>query len=824
MQILPLLRSSRRIAVAVMMLSMMTPFASTAAPGAEAGLPAGANNHYAGNRKPLLQSPFTKLPIGTIRPEGWVRGQLELMAEGMTGRLTEISPWCKFEGNAWTDPQGKGHSPWEEMPYWLKGFIDLGYVLKDQRIIDEATRWVEASIASQRPDGYFGPEANRERQDIWPNMCMMYALRTHYETTGDKRVLDLMSRYFRWQSKLPLEQLLPGSWQKLRGGDNLDSIYWLYNQTGEEWLLDVARVNHERTSDWVGGVASWHGVNISECFREPAQYYQQTGDERYLKAAYRNYDTVWGIYGQVPGGGFGSDENCRRGYIGPRQGTETCTWVELINTDQMLLKVSGDPIWADRCEEIAFNSMGPALTPDLKAMHYVTAPNQIQLDRQNKAPMIENHGDMMSYSPFEQYRCCQHNYAMGWPYYAEHLWMATGGNGLAAVCYAASSVTAKVGSGEAVEVKFTEQTEYPFEEGVTFKLETPKAVKFPFVLRIPGWCNRAKVSINGQAQPGELKSGTWLTLDRQWANDDTVRLDLPMDIQVKVWEKNRGVVSVYRGPIGYSLKIGERWARYGSNEKWACHELFPTTPWNYGLIVDLKNPAASFEVVRKTGGPLAAQPFTHEAAPILLKAKGRRIPQWKQEANGMVGEILASPVKSTEPVEEITLIPMGCARLRICAFPTLSDGPDAREWKTSAHAPSASYVNPSDTIDALSDGVEPSSSADQGVPRFTWWDHRGTKEWVQFTFPAPRKISWVEVYWYDDTARGGYCAVPAAWRVQWLDHDTWQNAPASASKHGTKANQYNRVSFETVTTNALRLEVQLAPNFSGGILEWKIGE
>lgn len=243
-----------------------------------------ANRYYAGNRAPLLPSPLIKLPTGSIRPEGWLRHQLELMAEGFTGRLTEISPWCRWEGSAWAHPKGEGERGWEELPYWLKGFTSLGYILGEERIIAESRKWIDAILASQREDGYFGPESNLKEMDLWPNMIALYALRTHYEATGDKRVIPFMLRYFRWQMTVPLEKFLPGSWQKIRGGDNLDSIHWLYNLTGEKWLLDAARVTHERTADWTGDIPTWHGVNLCQGFREPAQYYQQTGDIRYLKA------------------------------------------------------------------------------------------------------------------------------------------------------------------------------------------------------------------------------------------------------------------------------------------------------------------------------------------------------------------------------------------------------------------------------------------------------------------------------------------------------------------------------------------------------------
>jgi hypothetical protein len=286
---------------------------------------------------------------------------------------------------------------------------------------------------------------------------------------------------------------------------------------------------------------------------------------------------------------------------------------------------------------------------------------------------------MFAYDPYG-FRCCQHNVAFAWPYFAEHLWMATPDKGLAAAIYAPCEVEARVGDGTTVTIK--EKTDYPFGETVDITIHTPKPVRFPLYLRIPGWCERPLIGLNGDHPDIPDVARGWAVIDRKWSDNDTILFQPQMEIKVKRWEKNRNTASVYRGPLIYSLKIGERWEKYGGSEKWPGFEVFPTTPWNYGLVLDSKNPSASFEFdYTSHAASSAEQPFAANVAPVSIRTKGRRIPQWKLESNGLIEEVQPSPVKSGEPVEEITLIPMGCARLRVTAFPVIGEGPDAVEWK-----------------------------------------------------------------------------------------------------------------------------------------------
>ncbi len=802
----------------------------------------GANAFYVGNRPPLEPSPLIKLPIGAIEPKGWLRGQLELMRDGMTGHMAELSHWVKPEGNAWLSKDGKGENGWEELPYWLKGYGDLGYVLKEEQITARAKWWMDGVMAAQREDGYFGSEENRgggpenmqlgaagklKGPDLWPQMPMMDALKSYHEATGDKRVLEFLSRYFKWEAALPKEQLLPASWQKLRGGDNLESVLWLYNRTGEAWLLDLARTLQERTSPWSEKIASWHGVNICQGFREPGVFWQFSKDKKDLEAVERNYREVMGLYGQVPGGMFGADENCRAGYGDPRQAAETCSMVEFMNSFEQMLRFTGDGRWADRCEEVAFNSLPAAFTADCKALHYLTSPNMVQLDKESKAPGLANEGTMISYDPGEVYRCCQHNHAMGWPYFAEHLWMATSDNGLAAVMYAESEVRARVGAG--AEVRLTEETGYPFGETVRIAVHLDKPAKFPIYLRAPYWAGSALVTVTdkdlrqlvqgGFAAKDPYDHGAYDRIERVWHDGEVIQLELPMQVRVKEWPSNSRAVSVQRGPLWYSLRIGEDQRSYGA-KPWSGTEVFAASAWNYGLELNAADPPASFRVVR-TRKLVGDQPFTLDTTPIVLEAKARRIANWTQDRRGLVGLLEPSPIRSTEPAETIQLIPMGAARLRISAFPVIGTGPSAHDWPARA-PPRHTASHEHDDIDAVSDGKEPKSSNDQSIPRFTWWDHVGTTEWITYSFDTPRRVSRCAVYWFDDTG-AGRCRVPASWKVLYKDGDSWKDV-VSPTAAGAERDRFNEVRFNPVLTAAVKIEVRLQDRFSGGILEWKIDD
>lgn len=639
-------------------------------------------------REPLLKVPFSKLPLGSIRPRGWLKRQLDLMADGMTGHLVELSSFLKPE-NGWFGDDKEG---WEEQPYWFRGFYDLAVLTGNEKLLTEARRWIEAVIKSQNKDGYFGAKFHKRVVgkngqivcDLWPHMVMLDAVISHYEHTKDTRVIPMMTRFFQFCRNLPEDQFIPrlkegfGDWkpgiQKARAGDMLPHIYWLYEHMGAKWLLELATRFYQHVSPANDEWLDHHVVHFSQRFSYPGRYYRQSKASWHLAQTEYWYAQHMATWGQQPRGVFAADEMIRPGCVDPRQGFETCGMVEFAKSFYLLGRITGDPKYADRTEDIMLNHFPAAQTPDLKALKYLTASNQPQLDASEKHE-YHNKGRQISYSP-HVYRCCQHNVAMGWPWYVQNLWQATADKGLAAWLYASSEVTTKVGRKE-TEVKIISETDYPFNGLVQLTLESSGSVNFPLYLRIPGWCRKFNVALNGKSLGLETEPGSYACIDRDWSPGDKITIDMSMEISLAQWPRN-GSVTVERGPLSYSVKIGERWQRCGGTDEWPEWEVFPTTPWNYGLIVDRDNPADSLQVTET--GKTPDQPWTLENAPIEIKAKAQKISNWKLD-NETVAELRLSPVKSGEPEETIKMIPLGCARLRMACLPVIGDEKDAQEWK-----------------------------------------------------------------------------------------------------------------------------------------------
>lgn len=614
------------------------------------------------NRPPLAPNAFYALPLGAVKPAGWIKQQLRIQADGLTGHLDEFWPDVGPD-SAWLGGAGEG---WERGPYYLDGLVPLAYLLDDPVLIAKARKWVNWTLDHQGPDGAIGPKKN---SDWWPNMVMLKALTQYQEVTGDPRVIPVLEKYFDYQAKQlaanPLQK-----WAQFRWGDEVLSIVWLYNRNGDPKLLDLARQLSQQGFDWKGLFADYpfkqkvekkdatlqsHGVNNAMALKTEALWSIVSGNPAAREASRRMIEELDRYHG-LPGGIFAADEHLA-GHD-PSQGTELCTVVEEMFSLEELVQIYGDADLANRLEQVAYNALPGAFSKDMWAHQYDQQPNQVVV---SSAPRDwTTNGPQSNLFGLEpNFGCCTANMHQGWPKFVSSLWMGTADYGLAAIGYAPADVRTAL---KGTPVHVTVDTQYPFAEEVTIKVDPAQPVTFPLKLRIPRWTTGSVVRINGVAQRN-VTPDTFLTLTRKWRTGDIVFMRLPMPVIVS--HAPHGAVYVDRGPLLYSLAIGEKWKKLADKGQTADWEVAPSTHWNYALIVNTKDPQSSFEVEMRA---LGNQPFSLEGTPVRLHAKAILLKNWKLVDNS-AGPLPESPVKANGPGQEITLIPYGAAKLRITEFP-----------------------------------------------------------------------------------------------------------------------------------------------------------
>ena len=649
----------------------------------------GANPNYTNNRPPLLEKPFMELPLGNIKPQGWLKEQLQRMADGMTGHLDEWYPEVMGPRNGWLGGDG---DQWERGPYWIDGLLPLAYILEDDSLQAKVQPWIEWALASQQEDGFFGPAVDyapepglqrNNSRDWWPKMVMLKIMQQYYSATGDRRVIDFLTRYFKYQLKtLPETPLGHWTfWGERRGGDNLMVVLWLYNITGDAFLLELADLIHKQTYDWTGTFLSGdqlttpfslHCVNLGQGFKEPVVYYQKSRNPDALKAIERARREIRRGIG-IPNGLWGGDEMLRWG--NPTQGSELCTAVEMMFSLEQIIQITGLTSWADYLERVAYNALPTQINDDFSARQYYQQTNQIALTRRDRDFVTCYNGTDQLMGLLTGYPCCTSNLHQGWPKFVQNLWYATHNGGVAAMVYGPSSVKAKVADG--TEITIEEDTFYPFNDTIRFRIGFDKAqtVRFPIELRIPGWCENPVLSINGERLTIPVEEGI-ATIDRNWQDGDRLQLILPMRIDISYWYNNSAVVE--RGPLVYALKMNETWQKMDDDRKFGTrygkdyYEVRSDSKWNYALIeANLRKEAldSTFTVVHKHPR-YKSYPWNVDQAPIEIITTAKELPIWEKYGDD-TGPIPYSPQYQikTPPAEPITLIPYGCTTLRITEFP-----------------------------------------------------------------------------------------------------------------------------------------------------------
>jgi len=634
------------------------------------------------NRAPLTPNNMAPLSLGSIRPEGWLLEQLRTQAEGLTAKLHEVWPDVGAEC-AWLG--GDGDS-WERAPYYLDGLVALAWTLDDEDMKQTAMRYIEWILGSQREDGWFGPEQN---DDYWPLMIALKALRQYFTASGDKRVLVLMDRFFKYQFRT-LDTHPLKDWAVARGGDNMELVLWLYNLTGQKHLLELCKKLRAQTLDWpnyfhtfpnttsMSRSLKWerlkegieeekaegdllqgekrpyfqsqyhftHGVNVAMGLKTPGVInlfksgFKEQGGFRF------GWQKLMKYHG-VASGMFTCDEHLSGG--NPNQGTETCAVVELMYSLETLLGLGdfGDEI-ADALEKVAYNALPAAFTPDMKDHQYDQQVNQVKVSEEPRK--WYNNGDGASMFGFMPNggRCCTSNYHQGWPKFTASLWYATNDDGLSAVSYAPCTVRATLGG---VPMRLKVSGGYPFAHNVSMEVSVKTPTEFPLYLRIPFWARQPMIYLpDGEIM--QVRAGETTCVRRKWRTGDVVRLELPAAPRLTRWYHQSGAVEV--GPLLMAYRPEETLTRLENGDL----QVTTDDMWNWALLRD--------EPMKLIIDDERTAPFGTDDPCIRVLAKASPI-DWEMDGGNAASVPMAPKVDALSDV--IELVPYGDTLLRIAQFP-----------------------------------------------------------------------------------------------------------------------------------------------------------
>ena len=654
---------------------------------------------------PVANPKYTVLPAGSIHPKGWLLRQLQIQSKGLPGRADEFF----FKGEYWLGgdgPRDASRKPTDLgsshlVVGWLDALFDMAYMLNDEKLKAKVQRYIEYILSTQEADGSFGP---KQPQDcVWPDVNYEYVsyqgarieaarmMLKYYHFTKDERALNLVKNFvLNYYGK----NYEPGAytWFNNIGQKAIRGIaYALYEITNDIAYVEAVERHLEYEtpeSDWKTGLKNkdpkcTHGA-VFGGLGSVANDYIYSGDEDCKQII--DDAIVWldETQGQV-GGHYTAHEFIAM-YDGrnPTNGSECCPIGGHVSAMSTLFKVFGDNIYADRVEELIFNSVAAFMTGDAWAHQYDQQVNQILCTTAKRR--FDNRDDANTFAVNPHYPCCTASVGRPLPSFINQQWLRTEDGGLVALSYCPVEVNTTVGDN--VHCRLTVESEYPYRgTNMRFTVHVEKPVEFPIYLRAPKYIGdygeRTAVMLDGIMH--KIEPLDTYVIRHTWRDGDTFEMNIPMN--TKFIERSDSSVAVKRGPLYYALRVGEAYRQlrhnYEGSSDW---EIYPATPWNVGLYAPLR---AAYASVEEEHHPIPKFPYAHqeevlyddernsyvtcrEKESVILHVRGRIINNWGlHRIYAMSDDIKPDEAREYGQEVHVELIPYGCTNLRIAEFPSI---------------------------------------------------------------------------------------------------------------------------------------------------------
>lgn len=354
----------------------------------------------------LARRAHTPLALGATAPAGWLRAQLQLEADGLTGHLPYFYP--DVQNSSWIGGSLPKQTT-ERFPYWFNGVVPLAHQLNDTRLLALVGSFVDVILSSAPPSGWLGPDDDKTDRQYWNKYKLLLAFSARYEATGDERLPAAMIAHLREMARRMFSVGLGSLWSAGRLEDLVVTVAWLIERGGSAgvaatpWLFDFAdRLLSQRGNyDWGAFFASaafpegevsmssladighsplfghlfYHGVDIGEAIKSGAVWWRFSGDAGTLAACEAGAARISAAHG-LPTGELCADE-CLCGAM-PSHGTELCVIVEMLFSYAVVAAATGDAAWYERVERLALNALAGSYTKDMWHHPYLHQANEIR--------------------------------------------------------------------------------------------------------------------------------------------------------------------------------------------------------------------------------------------------------------------------------------------------------------------------------------------------------------------------------------------------------------------------------------------------------------